>query len=262
MTIPKYVFIVPYRNREEHKHFFLRYMKYILEDYPSDDYEIIFSHQCDNRPFNRGAVKNIGFKYVKHKYENDYKNINFIFHDIDVMPYKKNLLNYETQVGTIKHYYGFKYALGGIISIKGSDFDLLNGFPNYWSWSLEDNCFQERALYNNIKIDRNTFYQIGDHHILHIHDGYYKDLSKTNIDLYQSDSGNEGLETIYRTQLKDEIINGTDTNIKHTFCNIRYFETLYSHDSQIKAQKHDLRNGNKLGLRSNGRQMNTLIYNK
>ena len=76
------------------------------------------------------------------------------------MPSKKGLLDYETEVGKIKHYYGFEYALGGIISIKGGDFELLNGYPNYWSWSLEDNCLQKRAQRNRITIDRSNFYKV------------------------------------------------------------------------------------------------------
>ena len=42
-TIPKKVFIVPYRNRPQHKFFFSKHMSFILED--CDDYEIYFSHQ-------------------------------------------------------------------------------------------------------------------------------------------------------------------------------------------------------------------------
>jgi hypothetical protein len=257
---PKTVFIVPYRNREEHKNFFLRYMKYILEDYNENDYEIVFSHQTDSRPFNRGAVKNIGFKFIKAKYPNDYKDINFVFHDIDVMPCKKGLLDYETEPGKIKHYYGFEYALGGIISIKGCDFELLNGYPNYWSWSLEDNCLQKRSQKNKITIDRSVFFKIGNYNILHIHDGFYKEYSDTNLELFKSETGNEGLSTIYKLKT-EEMAN--DNIIKHTFCNIKDFETLYSHNSQCQIERHDLRSGNNLSSKSSlkfKKRFNTLMY--
>ena len=82
--VPKRVFIVPYRNRVQHKFFFSKYMSFILED--SDDYEIYFSHQCDARTFNRGATKNIGFLAVKEKYPEHYKNITFIFNLFRIIP--------------------------------------------------------------------------------------------------------------------------------------------------------------------------------
>ena len=119
MVVPKLVFIVPYRDRVHHKQFFTKYIEFILEDYKKEDYEIFFSHQCDNRPFNRGAMKNIGFLAMKQKYPQDYGNITFVFHDVDTVPYTKNLFSYETTHNRIKHFYGYRYALGGIVSIKG-----------------------------------------------------------------------------------------------------------------------------------------------
>ena len=92
--IPKRIFIVPYRNRIQNKFFFCKYMNFILED--CDDYEIYFSHQCDARTFNRGAIKNLGFIAAKNKYPQHYKDITFIFNDVDTIPFYK-IFDYETQ---------------------------------------------------------------------------------------------------------------------------------------------------------------------
>lgn len=178
MVIPTKIFIVPYRNRKYLKIHFDKYMQYLLEDIPKDSYEIYFVHQKDSRPFNRGALKNIGFLAMCNKYPNDYKNITFIFNDIDTMPLEKNYLNYDTTIGIVKHFYGFNFALGGIFSITGADFEKCNGFPNYWAWGLEDNTMQTRVLDNKIKLDRSEFNNFLSERILHMPFDIKRILSK------------------------------------------------------------------------------------
>lgn len=169
--VPKFVFIVPYRDREPHRVFFNTYIYKIMEDIPPEDWRFYFVHQNDKRPFNRGAMKNIGFLALKNTYPNEYKNIIFIFNDVDTLPYTKNILNFHTDFGVIKHFYGFHFALGGIFSIRGADFERINGFPNYWAWGGEDNLIHERAKQAGIVIDRSNFYTIGNMNILQFADG-------------------------------------------------------------------------------------------
>ena len=66
--IPKIIFIVPYRDREEQYKKFDEKMKTILKLYKIEDSKILYIHQCDKRSFNRGAMKNIGFLFVKKMY--------------------------------------------------------------------------------------------------------------------------------------------------------------------------------------------------
>lgn len=195
--IPKRIFIVPYRNRIQHKFFFSKYMSFLLED--KDDYEIYFTHQCDARTFNRGAVKNIGFIAAKNKYPEHYKDITFIFNDVDTMPFYK-IFDYETTHGVVKHYYGFKYALGGIVVLKGGDFEKTNGYPCFWGWGMEDNVLQKRCEAVGLKIDRSIFYNIGSPEILQLFDGIARIISKKDPWRGENDTGIDGIRTI--TQLK------------------------------------------------------------
>lgn len=243
-TVPKRVFIVPYRNRKQQKFFFSKYMTYLLED--DNSYEIYFSHQADKRGFNRGASKNIGFLSIKRKYPNDYTNISFIFNDVDTMPFNK-IFDYDTQVGVIKHYYGFTFTLGGIVVIKGIDFEKINGFPNYWGYGMEDNCLQKRAMSNNLRIDRRQFYPIGSPEILQLFDGISRIISKKDPWRLQNDTGIEGLSTIYKlmysidTKSSNDVDNEYIVNNPNIYIiNISYFITGVSHDSE-DYYNYDLR---------------------
>lgn len=158
-NIPDVVFIIPYRDREPQRVAFISIMRTMVENI---NCKIIFAHQKDRRPFNRGAMKNAGFIYIKNTYPEHYKNITFVFHDIDVMPWYKGQFSYQTRMGIVNHFYGFKRGLGGIFAIKGKDFEDVNGFPNYWSWGLEDNVLKWRVDKLGKKIIYNEFVQYSD----------------------------------------------------------------------------------------------------
>ena len=244
VKIPKRIFIVPYRNRVQHKFFFSKYMSFILED--KDDYEIFFSHQCDARTFNRGAVKNIGFIAARNKYPEHYKDITFIFNDVDTIPFNK-IFDYETTHGIVKHYYGFKYALGGIVVMKGADFEKTNGFPCFWGWGMEDNVLQKRCDRFGLKVDRSVFYNIGSPEILQLFDGISRIISKKDPWRGEYDDGQDVLRTI--TQLKytiddksenpnDNIFTVHNPNIK--VVNIKTFLTHIPFGSE-EYYNYDLR---------------------
>lgn len=240
MAIPTKIFIVPYRDRISHKQHFDIYMKYILEDIPKQEYEIFFVHQKDNRSFNRGAMKNIGFLAMRNKYPHDYKNITFIFNDIDTMPATKNLLNYDTTLGVVKHFYGYKFALGGIFSIKGADFEKSGGFPNFWGWGLEDNCLYKRVLKANIQVDRNNFFCIADRNIIQIMDGLQKLLTKE--DSWRLNITSDNLNDIKNLNytIENEYIQVTNFITKYNAENEHYYVKHISIASNIvKDQKYN-----------------------
>ena len=222
--IPKRVIIVPYRNRPNQKKDFLEKIKYLLEDSSENEpYEIYFAHQCDQRPFNRGAMKNIGFLAIKNKYPNDYKNITFIFHDVDTWPVEKGLIDYTTTHGIVKHYYGYKFALGGIFAIKGADFEKTLGFPNFWGWGLEDNEINKRCLKVGLTIDRSVFYNMLD-----------KRIAKRDASVFKFENPDNFTH-----------INNLNYKIQEQYINIYNFTCMMDPKEQDYIE-YDIRQGNKI----------------
>jgi len=261
----KRVFIVPYRNRLQQKFFFCQQMNFILEG--SDDYEILFVHQMDSRPFNRGATKNIGFLAMKEKYPDAYKDITFIFNDVDTLPFHK-LFDYQTEKGVVKHYYGFDSALGGIVVIKGTDFELVNGYPSYWGWGMEDACLQNRCLYNKIKIDRSQFYPIGSPEILQLFDGVERLVSPKDPQRMKQDRGIDGLKTIHKLTytIDKESANPADNKYivpdqdRVFYVNVTSFMTLVHFESD-QYHQYDLREPvRKVSFPDSGKMVNPITF--
>jgi len=260
--IPKFIIIVPYRDRVQHKHFFERQIKHVLEDIPDNEYEIYFSHQCDKQSFNRGAIKNLGFLAMKDKYPKDYKNITFVFHDVDCIPYTKNLLNYETRRGVVKHFYGFEYALGGIVSINGTDFELMNGFPNYWNWGYEDNVLYSRALRQGLYIDRSRFFALFDNNILHFADKLHRTIDYTMKNKDDGRKVHNGLSTFTKREytINQNMINITYFNFIPYSNNIKIMQiNIRDHPDKIIQQKKLMNQKSVANIRKQGPPRNPVF---
>jgi hypothetical protein len=251
-SIPKMVFVIPYRDREKHLSVFLKQMEIVLEDIPSSEYEMFVVHQVDSRAFNRGAVKNIGFFHVKDKYPNHYRDMTLVFNDVDTFPKIKNHFHYKTIPGVIKHFCGFTYALGGIVCINAGDFERLNGFPNFWAWGFEDNMLQHRVQKARIHIDRTNFVDFtqidiaNNPYIASLPSGITRTTNREEFMRYLSNT-NEGLRqirTIHREtdSSKYPISPITDTTLKVESVNITYFDCGTA-ENEEKRQEYDLRTG-------------------
>ena len=230
---PKIVFIVPYRDRAADLALFSEKMRYVLEDVPESEYCIYYVHQCDARSFNRGAMKNIGFMAVRELYPDSYRTITLVFNDVDTTPSDKNLLEYATVPGTIKHFYGFTFTLGGIVSISGGDFEDLNGFINMWAWGFEDNALNDRALANGIRIDRSTFFRIADARIDARTNGHFRTVNRAEFSEFQRKTP-EGVSSIRGLTY--------DIDEPTGFINVREFDTGREENAALTSE-YDLRHG-------------------
>lgn len=257
ITLPKFIFIVPYRNREEHLAFFKTQMEKVLINTNIQDYKILFIHQCDTRSFNRGAIKNIGFLAVKQMYPHHYKQITLVFNDVDCMPREAGIVNYVTSPGIIKHFYGYIYTLGGIVCINAGDFERIGGFPNFWNWGYEDNMLQKRTLAAGIRIDRSVFYEVYENiakkaierkqplpdrltqPIIQLSHGNLRVMNYTDFNKYSSYT-RDGIASIKGLRFVFEPESECDNRC---FVNVYEFDVGYVENKE-KTFVHDLAKGN------------------
>lgn len=163
MSQPSHIFVIPYRDRESQRSDFIKHMPSILKSDSSIlSYQIWIIHQCDTRLFNRGALLNIGFRIAQSRYPDTWQNIQFVFHDIDIMPLKPNVITYSTVAGKVRHPYGDPRPLwGGILGcfciMLGSDYAKVGGSPNYFGWGGEDVALSRRCQAHDILIDESEF---------------------------------------------------------------------------------------------------------
>lgn len=123
------------------------------------------------------------------------------------MPWSENQFSYITQSNMVNHFYGFKHALGGILAMKGADFDRINGFPNIWTWGLEDNTLQMRCIKNRIRINRSEFVSIDDDNknIISLWHGWNRLISPNIEPKWKYDNGRDGIRTLRNIRMKETV---------------------------------------------------------
>ena len=140
--------VVPYRDRASHLE---QFVPAITAAIPG--VELLVVEQGNDKPFNRGALCNVGFIFSSHSH--------VIFHDVDMIP---DGVDYSPQDGathlaTAASQFEYKMPylqyFGGVTMFDRSSFAECNGFPaNYYGWGLEDDALLDRANLAGIKIGR------------------------------------------------------------------------------------------------------------
>jgi len=229
---PDIIFIVPYRDRAPQKKVFECVMPTLLEDY---NYRILFIHQKDTRAFNRGAMKNLGFIYAQRTWPESYKKMTLVFHDIDFISHYKDQFDYTAKKGIVKHFFGYRWTLGGIIAINAEDFERVNGFPNIWTWGLEDNVLQRRCIKAGYGVDRSKFLQGGvdEDKLITLWHGWDRLINKQILPKFEAQSLMDGITILRNIQYNIENISDNVDMV-----NVTYFTTGEREKIAIRGAQH------------------------
>lgn len=147
--------LVPYRDRLSQLAEFLPHMTRYFERDKLDrhiDWRITIVEQADDKPFNRGALINAGFRLV----ENDCDYV--CFHDVDYLPVWADYAYTPEAARLIWHGLGrpehTEIFFGAVVALSNETFRRVNGFSNgYWGWGWEDVDLYWRLRATGTKID-------------------------------------------------------------------------------------------------------------
>ncbi|KAK3093162.1 hypothetical protein FSP39_012069, partial [Pinctada imbricata] len=148
----KIAVIVPYRDRDRHLKLFLNNIipKLTRQEI---DFTIFVVEQSSGAPFNRGMMRNIGFKEASTMGDYDC----YVFNDVDTIPEddrnfyfceKDYVRHLVTKLGRTEYKLPYPELAGGIIAFTKEQFIAVNGYSNeFFVWGGEDDDIFKRLAY-------------------------------------------------------------------------------------------------------------------
>ena len=170
--------VVPYRDRTEHLARFLPHMVTYFQRDKLDcaiDYSIHIVEQLGRLPFNRGALKNAGFRIACDAAEY------FCFHDVDYLPMWADYSYVERPTRLVWHgldpQTDYRAFMGAVVALNRGDFERINGYSNdYWGWGYEDDDLRTRCQVAGLELAfRDGTYT----NLPHVHQGFNADATPT-----------------------------------------------------------------------------------
>jgi hypothetical protein len=159
--------VVPYRNREAHLAQFIPHVAdYMARVHPDLSYRVTVAEQDqDGLPFNRGALKNIGF--LLGEADSDY----VCLHDVDYLPEDADYRYADDPTAILWHgaearpiapdisdrviRNDLESTFGGALLVPNRIMRRIDGYSNlYWGWGFEDFDFSLRIRARNIATGR------------------------------------------------------------------------------------------------------------
>jgi hypothetical protein len=141
--------IVPYRDRAGHLAAFVPHLRNFFH-YSAMNAElavrILIVEQSKGLPFNRGMLKNVGFRELAPFVDA------VCFHDVDLLPVSADYRPSNQPAMLISEGLSFtpemiRKLFGGVVLMDATQFAQANGFSNrYWGWGFEDVDLRERLL--------------------------------------------------------------------------------------------------------------------
>ncbi|WP_207461656.1 galactosyltransferase-related protein [Azospirillum sp. SYSU D00513] len=158
--------VVPYRDREAHLRLFLPRVTAYFAALPRPiDYRVTVVEQEAGLPFNRGALKNVGFLLGE-----GWSGYSCL-HDVDYLPLEADYSRVEVPTPILGHGVekrpvapgrsdrtvttDVEQTMGGVLLMPNQVFRQIDGYSNqYWGWGYEDFDFSLRIRARNLPTGR------------------------------------------------------------------------------------------------------------